>query len=119
MQPRQLQLGEMDPAPAVAGRRNRRIDRPSIQERFEAFHDANPRVFELFEMFALQLKEAGFERYSSDALLHRLRWHHDVEIRSVEPFKLNDHFTSRYARLLAERRPEFTGFFETRKVRTE
>jgi hypothetical protein len=32
-------------------------------------------------------------------------------------FKLNDHFTSRYARLLMQREPDLYGLFETRAVR--
>ena len=31
-------------------------------------------------------------------------------------FKLNDHYTSRYARLIMEREPDLRGIFRTRKL---
>jgi hypothetical protein len=35
-----------------------------------------------------------------------------------EPFRLNNNFTSRYARLLADQEPELADVFETRRLRS-
>lgn len=95
-----------------------RLTRRSIDERFEAFHTENPKVFELFCRFADEARRTGRTRYSADAILHRLRWHLEIEVRDTgEEFALNNDFTSRYARLLIEEDPSFDGFFELRKLR--
>lgn len=90
---------------------------PSIDERFREFDRENPHVFRLFERFAREVREAGHTRYSADAILHRIRWHCNVEIRSHD-FKINDHFSSRYARLLVETDQSFANFFEFRRLRS-
>ena len=88
----------------------------SIQERFERFHDENPEVYELLVRFAHEAHAAGRSRLGIGALWERLRWHTSVETEG-EPYKLNDNYRSRYARLLAERNPELAHLFETRKLR--
>jgi hypothetical protein len=90
--------------------------RPNIQERFEEFHKANPRIYDLLVRFALEVKDRGFSRYSIDAIIQRVRWHVTIETKSSD-FKLNDHFTSRYARLIMSRVPELDGFFEVRELK--
>lgn len=90
---------------------------PSIQERFEAFHRANPQVAMLLVRFAREAHAAGRSRIGIGALWERLRWYSSVETVNGEPFKLNDNFRSRYARLLAEENPELAHLFETRKLR--
>lgn len=88
-----------------------------IQREFEEFHRANPHVYELLCKYARQVKDAGRSRYSMDAIFHRIRWHVRIELRKADPFKLNDHYTSRYARLVMEREPDLKDFFETRELK--
>lgn len=95
-----------------AGRRSR----GSIDARFEAFIRENPRIVDLFERFALEVIRSGRQRYSADAICHRIRWHVAVETRG-DDFKLNDHFPSRLARLFMQKHPQHAGFFETRELR--
>jgi hypothetical protein len=65
-----------------------------------------------------KLHRAGRDHYSIDAILHRVRWHYDVKAKVPgEPFKLNDHFTSRYARLVMRQESDLHDFFETRRLR--
>ena len=92
----------------------------TIQERFYAYHEAHPEVWRLFQEFAVERLRRGFRHYSADAILHRVRWECDAVTRNAAdgPFKLNDHFSSRYARLLMERDARFAGFFELRELRT-
>lgn len=92
----------------------------SIQERFDAWLDENPVAYELFKQFAEQARRAGRKRYSADAILHRLRWHVNVELRPVdgEEWRCNDHFSSRLARKLIEDDPSFANFFELRELKS-
>ena len=93
------------------------VDR-SIQGRFEAFHKAHPHVFELFRRFANEMQQVGHAHYSADAIIHRIRWEHDENPERDGTFKINDHFSSRYARLLMDSDPRFDGFFELRELKT-
>jgi len=95
--------------------------RPSIQERFETFHHANPQIYAKLLEFALQMKRSGRrEHYGVKALFERLRWHYDFEAQRTPgagAFKINNDFTAYYARLLMENEPELRGFFQTRKAK--
>lgn len=73
-------------------------------------------VSALFEQEALKVRQAGFERYSADAILHRIRWHFQVE-QGQREFKCNDHWTAPLARWFLAKHPELPGFFETRERR--
>jgi hypothetical protein len=88
----------------------------TIQDRFDQFHKDNPSIYDLLVRFALEVKHSGRSRYSIDAIIQRVRWHVTIETRSSD-FKLNDHFTSRYARLIMSRVPELDGFFEVRELK--
>ncbi len=90
----------------------------SIQERFRAFDEANPWVWEAYERHALELIAEGWKHYSSDHILHVVRYHHDRETRDTDGrgFKLNNDFTSRYARKFAAAHPEHAEFFEQRRL---
>lgn len=92
-------------------------DDRTIDDAFRQFDREHPEVFRLFRDYAEQIRGRGFSRYSSDAILHRIRWWHHVEQADRE-FKINDHFSSRYARLLIEVDPTFAGFFELRRLRS-
>jgi hypothetical protein len=72
------------------------------------------KVKEAFLDIALSLKGAGYDRYSSDAILHRLRWHFQIE-KGDRSFKCNNYWTAPLARWAMATAPELDGFFETRK----
>lgn len=90
----------------------------TIQERFEEFDAANPQIYRLFSRFAVAALESGRKRYSADAILHRIRWFVDIETQGDESFKLNNNFSSRYARKLAAEDERFQTFFEFRVLKT-
>lgn len=74
-------------------------------------------VAELFERFAFQIKNQGFDRYSADAILHRIRWHFHIE-RGDREFACNNNYTAHLARWLMAKYPDkMAGFFETRERR--
>ncbi len=92
--------------------------RLTIQERFERFHHLNPWVFEALERLAADWVARGRVRGAIGMLWEVLRWHH-ARATADRPgeYKLNDHYRSRYARLLLGRHPEWGEFFELRKLR--
>lgn len=99
--------------------RRRVATRDTIEERFWAYHQANPAVWTYLCQFAEGALEAGFARYSIKALIERVRYHVEVEVRSSDGFKINNDFSSRYARLLMEEGVVPAAFFELRSLRTD
>lgn len=84
-----------------------------LEQRFREFHASNPRVYELFVKFTLQVVRAGRKRYGAFAILNRIRWHVEIETRGDE-FKVNNNWSPFYARLFMQDHPQHDGFFETR-----
>lgn len=76
--------------------------------------DIPQEVMTLFEKLALEISAQGYTRYSADAVLHRIRWHYQID-RGNREFKANDHWTAPLARWFLKRHPELPGFFETRR----
>lgn len=88
----------------------------SLQERFEAFHQANPWVLVELERMTGELVAAGRGRVGIGMLFEVLRWEHHRRTTGVE-FKLNNSHRSRYVRLIVERHPEWRDVFELRGLR--
>ena len=90
----------------------------TIGFRFAQFDREHPEVWEAFKRFAWELVGVGRTHYSADAILHRIRWERTVNQQCDGGFKLNDHFSSRYARKLAAAEPEVFGkFFQFRELK--
>ena len=83
------------------------------EQRFEAFHLANPHVYDHIVEIALDLKSRGFGRCSIWLIFNRLRWLYAIQTRGSE-YRLNNNFTAYYARLVMATRSDLDGFFETR-----
>lgn len=75
-------------------------------------------VADLFDELARKIRAQGWKRYSSDAILHRIRWHMQIE-RGKRDFKCNNNWTSALARWWLRQHPEAKGFFELRERRKE
>lgn len=71
-------------------------------------------VCDLFERITLDLHRRGWPRFSSDAVLHRIRWEMQIE-RDNRAFKCNNNWTAPLARWFLARHPECAGFFELRE----
>jgi hypothetical protein len=89
----------------------------SIQTRFEAFHANHPEVYRAIVKLAFDLKTRGFRRYGLKSLFERVRWHFQIDLDLGEEWKLNNNYTSRYARKLMAEFPELEGFFEVRELK--
>lgn len=90
----------------ICDRSNRRLreefHRPTCQRRFNSQRDARE-------------AQGKVARYSADAILHRIRWLTNIETSDAK-FRVNDHWSAFYARMLLKDDPSFTGFFELRKA---
>lgn len=71
-------------------------------------------VCDLFEKLATQLRKDGFERFSADAILHRIRWEMRVE-RNNRAFLVNNNWSAPLARWFIKRNPTASKFFELRE----
>lgn len=90
----------------------------SIDTRFAAFHEANPHVYDELVALARAAHARGYRHIGIELLFAKLRWDHMMRTRADRfGFKLNDHFTSRYARLIMEHEPDLAGLFRTRALR--
>ena len=90
----------------------------SIQQSFEEFNAANPKVYGMFKTFAATLKGYGKKKIGSKLIMERIRWEM-VATTETEDFKINNNFSSRYARKLIAEFPEFDGMFELRELKAE
>ncbi len=91
----------------------------TIQERFEDFNARHPEVYLYLEQQCLTLHSAGWRHFGIRCIWERMRWHFRVEQDIRDDFKLNDHYTSRYARKLIAHHPELKDLFELREIRAD
>ena len=91
----------------------------TIEDRFHQFHSENPEVFRLFCNLTIGVKRSGYEHYSADAILHRIRWHYSVDLKQKDGGpKINNDYSAMYARMAMDVYPELSGFFKTRRRRS-
>lgn len=93
--------------------------RNDLEEAYRVWLAKNPKVFGLFERFALQMLEKH-RRFGIGMVAERVRW----EVRMVwevdaDGFKINDHHTAYIARDLIAKYPGLADLIETRKIRGE
>ena len=112
------------PVPAAVGRlvyeppgESAAADGATIAERFAQFHATNPQVFQLLVELARQQKRAGRQQWSTKAAFEVVRWM--AFATTGRDYKLNNNYTSHYAREIMRRCPDLVGFFEVRQQRME
>jgi len=86
-----------------------------LDDAFYAFHEANPHVYRMLVQMARKLKSRGIEHYSIRKLWHVMEWEYIFKVSPNSDFRLNNNYTSRYARLIMEQEPDLDGFFEVRE----
>lgn len=87
----------------------------SIQRKFEEFHRDNPQVYDRLVHLTRGLVMRGHQRVGMKMLWEVVRWDSMLSTNGV-PWKLNNNFSSRYARLIEEREPDLHGVFEKREL---
>lgn len=118
----------------------------SIKQAFIEFHEENPEVFTQFKKYLRDIvmaemkrkkfllmdsvKEDKKLRTSSKMILNRIRWEiataglkgtgseENAANHKFDAFKINDAFTSRYARLFCNQNPEWAFLFNLRELRS-
>jgi hypothetical protein len=91
----------------------------SIQEQFERFHASHPEIYQEFCHIARKLLQHGRSHYRSKAIVEVIRYHRALSEKSeTELFKINNNYSSRYARKLMEVDDRFRNFFELRELRS-
>jgi len=91
-------------------------DDAPLEERFRQFHETNPQVYRALRSLALPLAQAGRKRIGVKMLWETLRYSYSIVTEGSE-YKLDNSYTSRYARLLMDQEPELRGLIETRALR--
>ena len=93
-------------------------ERGTIEERFRAFHQRNPQVFEVLKARALEMRRRGVTKYGIAGLFELLRWQYAMQTQGGA-YRLNNDFRAPYARKLMDEVPGLAGFFEVRWRREE
>ncbi len=96
----------------------KQLNGKSIRDGFNEFHNENPHIYIEFEAQALRAIERGREKISAKLIINWIRWNHFLK-SSDQNFRINDAYQSYYARLFAEKHPEYADVFEYRKLRNE
>ena len=91
--------------------------RETIEERFQTFHVQNPNVYAALCRLARQAISKGRTRVGMKMLFEVVRWEVYLSTKD-EAFKLNNVFTSRYARLIMDNEPDLAGAFELRELKS-
>lgn len=89
----------------------------TIQDRFEQFHDANPWIYTALESLTAGWLAKGHARVGVKQMFEVIRWQYGLATSGDRGFRMNNDFTSRYARLLVEAHPEWAAAIETRTLR--
>jgi len=95
------------------------IGTDTIQAAFEEFDRKHPEVMDELVSLALTAQRHGRHRIGMKHLFEVLRWQRMIRglPDNNEDFKLNNNYTSRYARQIMHRHPELRGVFELRGLK--
>lgn len=88
----------------------------TLEQRFLAFHNANPWVYEALVALTREYVARGAQRVSVNMLVEVVRYQYGKTIGD-DTYKLNNNHRAFYARLLMHQHPEWDGLFETRRQR--
>lgn len=90
-----------------------------LKTRWWIWHKANREVYDAFESIAFELIQQGHKRYSSDAILHIVRFNLNKTKGPNDQYKINNNYSAYYSRLFTHYHPEHKDFFETRETKNE
>ena len=84
-----------------------------------AFHKEHPEVWDMFVRYTHMMIERGYQNYSAQSVVERIRWEKDAGGDGINNFKINNNFVAFYSRRFMRMYPEYEGFFRTRKQPSE
>jgi len=82
-------------------------------EKFMAFHEANPHVYQKFKELAFEAINAGRKNFSIDMIWGAMRWYSSIQTTD-ETYRLNNNYRASYGRLFVKEFPEHKDFFRFR-----
>jgi hypothetical protein len=92
----------------------------SIGESFEMFHELNPSVYRNLVLLCRQLAGRGRRKIGMKMVFEVLRWNYMLATEDPNSeYRLNNNYTSRYARLIGQQESDLAGLFETRGLKTQ
>lgn len=90
--------------------------RSDIDDGFREFHARNPGVYDALVAVARRATAAGKKRLSAKLLYEVVRFETWLGDEGAA-LRMNNDFTSRYARLIMEREPDLRGAFVTHRLK--
>jgi len=92
----------------------------TIEEKFQDFDREHPEVYRALVRLAREWVSVGGSKLGIKTLFERLRWEWHVQgLRDEDGYKLNNNYTSLYARKIMALEPDLEDLFETRVLATE
>jgi hypothetical protein len=91
------------------------MEKPTLDEQFERYDRENPRIYRAFCRYTIQVIEAR-RKCAAKTVMERIRW--DTIISGNDRWKINNNYSSRYARKFMRNYPQYDGFFATRELRS-
>ena len=76
---------------------------------FKKYHEENPQIYIEFKRLAFQMINRGYVRLEAKQIFEVIRWHTMVE--GNDGYKVNNNYTSDYARLFENDHPIYAGYF--------
>jgi hypothetical protein len=76
---------------------------------FKKYHEENPQVYVQFKRIAFQLINRGYVRLGAKQIFEVIRYHTMIETN--DKYRVNNNFTSDYARLFESDHPIYAGYF--------
>ncbi|MDQ7910776.1 hypothetical protein RB614_40425 [Phytohabitans sp. ZYX-F-186] len=89
-------------------------DPPSLKERFWAFHEANPLVYQVLVRLAREwVVRTGRRKIGIAALFERARW--EIALQTTETPRWNNSYRAAYARLILKQEADLADLFDLRR----
>jgi hypothetical protein len=86
---------------------------------FQAFHAANPEVYDTLVALATKVKAAGHRHCSFRVLWETIRFRRMIARKPGEKWALNNNHCPFYVRLIELQAPSLRGFFEKRTSKAD
>ena len=83
----------------------------SLKEKFNTFDANNPHVWDLFVQYTMQAINSGVKKFGAQAVIERIRWHHNIDTVSEDQFKISNDHAAFYARKFMQEYPQHDGIF--------
>lgn len=89
------------------------ITNSQFSEEFLTYHSKNPKVYDLFKQYTLQLLENGHTRVGARLVIERIRWDNLLNTIDSSKFKIRNVFVADYSRLFMKDFPQYGQVFNT------